>query len=138
MTRTEHAKLVQSVTEISVITLLEDAGYDVECMGDRYPCDLIINGTLRVEIKGALWTKHKHSKGRYQFNTRQDADLYILGCMTHAPRYFVVPGHVIAGKTNVAIWSEYPSKYVGRWTQYCDAWHIIDEELAKCTVLDTA
>lgn len=138
MTPNEHAQMVRTTTEDTVIALLCDAGYTVEhhdILGDP---EWTINNTLRVAIKGALWTKHAHSKGRYQFCITQDADLYILACMTHAPRYFVVPGRVIAGKANVAIWSEYPSKYVGRWTQFCDAWHIIDEELAQCTSLDTA
>ena len=138
MNRNEHARMVQTETQDAVIGLLCAAGYTVEhhdIVGDP---EWTINNTLRVCIKGALWTKHKHSKGRYQFNSQPGADLYILACMTHAPRYFVVPGRVIAGKANVAIWSEYPSKYVGRWTQFCDAWHIIDEELERCTVLDTA
>lgn len=132
MNRNEHARLVQSVATISVITLLQDAGYDVENANSDLMGDLIVNGTLRIGIKGALWTKHKHSKGRYQFNTSHPADVYILGCMTHAPRYFIVPGRAIAGRANVAIWSEFPGKYVGKWSQYCDNWSIIDQELARC------
>jgi len=123
---------------VAAIRDLTERGYNVHVNPANAHSDLVICNTLTIEVKASLWTRHNHSKGRYQFNSQPGADLYILACMTHAPRYFVVPGRVIAGKANVAIWSEYPSKYVGRWTQFCDAWHIIDEELERCTVLDTA
>lgn len=132
MNRHEHARMVHATTEDAVISLLQDAGYDVQTHGHVIYGRITINGTLRIQIKGALWTKHAHSGGRYQFCLRQGHHVYILECIAHAPRYFVVPGRVIAGKTNVAIWSEFPSKYVGKWAEYCDAWHIIDEELARC------
>ena len=132
MTAQIHAQMVGTVTADTVFALLQDAGYRVTPPRFSKSRQLLINGTLRVVVKGALWTKAKHSKGRYQFNTRQDADLYILGCMTHAPRFFIVPGRIIGNRENVAIWSEFPSKYVGRWTEYCDAWHILDEELTRC------
>lgn len=131
MNRHEHARAVQTAAEDTVISLLQDAGYDVESDGHCYPCSLLINGTLRVEVKGALWTKHKRSKGRYQFNTRQNADVYILACLTHAPRFFVIPGNVIGARENVAIWSEFPSKYCGKWATYCDNWNVIKEALTR-------
>lgn len=133
MTRTEHARMVQSAAEDTVIALLQEAGYRVTPPKFSKSSALLVNGKLRVRIKGALWTKANHGKGRYQFDTSQDADLYILACMTHAPRFFIVPARLISHRANVAIWSEFPSKYVGRWTEYCDAWHILDEELARCS-----
>jgi len=132
MTRTEHARLVQSVTTISAITLLQDAGYDIEPASGNLMGGIIINGTLRVQIHGALWTKHKHSKGRYQFNIHTKADVFVLVCFGPLNHYFVIPRHAIGDHHNIAIWSKFPGKYVGRWTQYCDAWHIIDQELARC------
>lgn len=138
MNRHEHARMVQTIAEDTVIELLQDAGYDVHCHPSTSPYDITINGTLKAEIKGALWTKHKHSKGRYQFNTHQDPDVFILVCFGARTRFFIVPGRIVSERSTVAIWSEYPSKYVGRWTEYCDAWHIIDKELARCTNSDTA
>ena len=131
MNRQVHAKMIQTTAEDTVIALLQDAGYDVFCHVSTSPHNITINGKLTVAIKGALWTKHAHSKGRYQFQTRKNADVYILTCMTHAPHFFVVPGHMIGNRENVAIWSEFPSKYIGKWSEYCDAWHIIDEALAR-------
>ena len=130
MNRREHAKMIGTQTEDAVISILLDKGYKITKSPYPRDFDIVINGTLRVEIKGALWTKHHHSKGRYQFCIHQAADVFILGCMTHEPHFFVVPTKVIGKRKNVAIWSEFPSKYVGRWSQYCDAWHIIDQELA--------
>jgi len=132
MNRHIHAKMVQTIAEDTAIDLLRQAGYQVYCNPNHGTIDITVNGTLQIEIKGALWTKHKHSKGRYQFNTRQDADVYILCCFGALNRFFVVPGRVIGKRANIAIWSEFPSRYVGRWSEYCDAWHIIDKELDRC------
>lgn len=132
MNRTEHARMVQSVTLDTVIALLQDAGHHVTVNEWRGHHDITIDYQITANVKGALWTKADHGKGRYQFCIHQTADLYILGCMAHAPRFFVVPARVIGDRKTVAIWSEFPSKYVGRWTEYCDAWHIIEQELNRC------
>jgi len=132
MNRHEHAKMVGTAAVDTVIGLLIEAGYTVEHHDILREPQWTINNKLGIEIRSALWTKHAHSKGRYQFSTRQKADVYILACMTHAPRFFVIPGHIVEPYANVAIWSEFPSKYAGRWAEYLDAWHIIDEELEQC------
>jgi len=125
----DRRRIVQTTAEDTVSSLLQDAGYDVQTNGSHARADLTINGRLAVEVKGATWTKHAHSKGRYQFNTRQHADVYILVCLHNQPRFFVIPGNVIGARTNVAIWSKFPSKYNGRWSEYCDNWGVIERAL---------
>ena len=110
MTPKLHTKRVQSVTLDKVIATLQDAGHHITVNEFRGHHDITIDYQITANVKGALWTKHAHSKGRYQFCIHQTADLYILGCMTHAPRFFIVPARVIGKRTSVAIWSEYPSK----------------------------
>lgn len=93
--------------------------------GSNAHCDLVIDDTIRVEVKGALFTRHKHSKGRYQFNTRQDPDLYVLVCVGAAGHAFVIPGEMVGDRNNIAIWSEDPTEYTGIWAPFLDAWWIL-------------
>lgn len=116
----------------NAILELETAGYDVATNGHNDPADLIVNGHLRIEIKASLWTKHKHSSGRYQFNTRQSPDLYILYCLGYRRTAFVVPGSAIGDRHNIAIWTLDPHKYQGQWSQYLDAWHLVERTLQQC------
>jgi len=107
-------------------------GYTVRHNGHNDHADLVIDDTLRVEVKASLWTGHKHSRGRYQFNTRQSPDLYVLVCVGSAGHAFVIPGHVIGDRANVAIWSQDPTAYKGQWSPYLDHWHLVKLELERC------
>ncbi len=138
MNRHEHAHRVRIAAEDEVISLLQNAGYDVGVEGSIAPLHLTINENLIIAVKGATWTKHAHSKGRYQFNIHGGADVYVLCCIGVGTRFFVIPGRIIENRENVAIWSRFPNRYVGRWTEYCDAWNVIDEELERCKSRDTA
>lgn len=111
--------------------MLENIGYTVHPNGYHDHCDLIINNVLRIEIKGALWTSHRHSPGRWQFNTRNHPDVYILRCLTVPGADFIIPGREIGDRTNIAIWSQDPTKYHGRWAKYCNRWDIIEGELKR-------
>jgi len=123
---------VQHLAEDKTVVLLSDLGYDVHANGHNDHADLIVNGTLRVEVKGALWTKHRHSRGRYQFNTRQEPDLFILWCLCEYDTVFVIPRSAIGERANIAIWSRFPSNYSGQWMPYRQATHLIQQELERC------
>lgn len=131
MNRHQRARMVCNHAEDRAIYLLERKGFTVTRNGNNDHADLTINGTLSVEVKGATWTKAKGRKGRYQFNTRQVADVYILCCIGDITRCFVMPGRIVAPYANVAIWSQDPRRYAGRWETYLENWHIIDQELER-------
>jgi hypothetical protein len=111
---------------------LELQGYTVQVNGHNDHADLIVNGILRVEIKASLWTSHKTRAGRYQFNTRQRPDVYLLYCLGHNRTVFIIPGDAIGDRANLAIWSKDPWRYKGQWAKYRHAWDIIEQELARC------
>lgn len=111
---------------------LEKLGFNVHPNGYHDHADLIINDHLRVEVKASLWTSHKTRAGRYQFNTRQHPNLYILYCLGHNRTAFVIPGKAIGNRRNIAIWSQDPEDYNGQWAKYRQAWHIIERILEQC------
>ena len=122
---------VQYQAEEFASWMLDYLGYDVRENGHNDHCDLVINGKLRVEVKGALWSSSSTREGRYQFNTRQHPDVYILRCLTIPGAAFIIPGREIGSRTNIAIWSRNPYKYNGQWAKYMNTWDVIRTELER-------
>lgn len=120
------------VAEQWASTVLSSLGYDVHENGYHDHADLVINGQLRVEVKGSFWVSHKTRAGRYQWNTRQSPDVFILLCMGTQGHAFIIPNKAIGDRTNVAIWSHDPERYTGQWSTYLDDWTTIREELEQC------
>ena len=104
----------------------------VERNGHNDHADLLIDGLLRVEVKASLFTTHKHSRGRYQFNTRNRPDVYVLVCIGSGGHAFIIPDRAIEDRTNVAIWSQDPLTYTGMWRRYLNQWDIVQQELNRC------
>lgn len=94
--------------------------------------DLVVAGCLLVKIRASLWVAHAHGAGRYQFSTRQKADLYVLVCVSTGGHAFVIPGHIIGDRTSIAIWSRDPTEYTGRWKPYLNRWSCVQEILDRC------
>ena len=122
---------IQHLAEDHAIWMLENIGYHVYLNGHNERFDLIVNGTLRVEVKGALWTSSSTRQGRYQFNTRQHPDVYILHCLPVPGADFIIPGREIGSRTNIAIWSHDPTQYKGQWAKYLNRWDLIESELER-------
>ena len=120
------------IAERWAMTVLSELGYAVHQNGHNDGADLVVNDTLRIEVKASFWVGHKTRKGRYQFNTRQRPDCYILFCMGTNGSAFVIPGDIIGDRTNVAIWSQDPERYAGQWATYLDDWEVIERMLVQC------
>lgn len=118
---------IQHLAEDHVYAHLARAGYHLTRNGYHSPADILVNDTIRIEVKGSLWVKALSRKGRYQFNTRNNCDFYILYCIGTRSRCFVIPHDAIGERKNVAIWSEDPRRYKGQWSRYLNAWHLIAE-----------
>jgi len=99
-------------------------------LGDQ--AHLVVNDVLYVQVHAALWTKTRYGGGRYQFNTRPGDDVYVLVCADAAGHAFVIPGYLIRGRRNVAIWSRDPTDYLGKWSGYLDRWTTVEEALEQC------
>lgn len=103
----------------------------VEPTPHKAPQDLLVNDILTVEVKAANRTRTKHSSGRFQFNIRQAADIFILYCFGPHPATFIIPGRLVKGLRQIAIYSKNPNAYAGKWSRFRDAWYHVENELAK-------
>lgn len=107
-------------------------GFDPQSNGYHGHADFTVNGSLRVEVKASTWVSKQGRAGRYQFNTRNGPDVYLLYCIGTLGHCFVIPGRAIGNRRNVAITSKDVSAYSGQWSVYLEAWDIIEQELEKC------
>lgn len=107
-------------------TSLQERGINYRHDRHDINCNLVLDDGTRVKVKGARWTGHKRSKGRYQFNTRRKPDAFVLVCIGSGGHAYVIPGEMVSDRANIAIWSEDPTEYDGIWAPFLDAWWILD------------
>jgi len=120
------------IAERVIVDRLLALGYTVTKNGHNSRSDLLVNGCLTVEVKGALRTRQTHSNGRYQFNLHNHADLYILVCLTNPIVSFVIPGCELATLSHVSIYSKDPHRYTGKWAVYREAWILLHRIIQLC------
>ena len=105
--------------------LLRQMGYEVEVTAHRHPFDLLVNGSIRVEVKGARLNYLAARRSyRYQAEIRNDsAEVVLLVCEDEfgLRHVFVLPAGVVRAG-NVTIWNRDPVAYRGQWAPYLGAW----------------
>jgi len=132
--------------ENRVMERIQEMGYHVSPTYHNRLFDLWVEG-IRVEVKVSGW--HESPKGgRYQARIHHfNADVVVFDCVNPFPRdpwgagrfnrgahhYFVMPMADVKPHKNLAIWNYDPSRYVGRWMPYLEAWeHITEAVQAAC------
>jgi hypothetical protein len=105
--------------ERAVADQLIALGYSVRptSTGSRY--DLLVEGCCRVEVKAATWG------GRYEWHYHNKADVVILAAKNGRWHFFVLPVAALAGRRNLAVWSENPTDYGGQWADFLEAWSMV-------------
>jgi hypothetical protein len=99
--------------------VLEGRGWRTTRTAHNEHFDLWCEG-VRVEVKAARWND------RYQANLRaNDADVLLFGCQNGRVHWFVIPWEALGDRRNLAIWSEDPEAYAGRWARFRDAWGVV-------------
>ena len=113
--------------ESAIIDRLRESGRFVSRTADGEHYDLIVDG-LRVEVKAASL-----SGGRYQANLRaNDADVLVFVCHDgEQQHYFILPFDRVRGLTHIEIRNADPSAYRGWMAAWRDAWHLIDQYIAR-------
>lgn len=122
--RADARELAQDI-ENEARAVLEGLGHRTVKTSHNAHFDLWVEG-VRVEVKASRYTD------RYQCNMRgNDADVLLFGCVNGATHFFVISFDAIEGRRNLAIWSENPDDYQGRWARFRDAWGIMDDLVAN-------
>ena len=114
--------------------LLRGMGYGVELTSYHHSFDLLLNGCLRVEVKGSrLAYLAERRSYRYQANIRnRGAEVVLLVCedvfcLRHV---FVMPAAIVR-PGNLTIWNRDPQAYRGQWAPYLGAWGWLEESLRQ-------
>lgn len=119
--------------ELLVRSELRRQGYRVEWTGFNAPFDLLVDGELRVEVKGSRVAYKPTSRNyRYQAQIRNDqADVLVMVCVDEdgANHFFVIPSNKFR-TGNLSITHRDPIKYGGRWSKFYGAWDAIRDALA--------
>lgn len=107
---------------------LEKLGYECLVTSTRHPYDLLINNSVKVDVKAAN-VHYLFGSRAFTFGINkplQTSDIYILVGVSEdkeIERVFVIPSHLLQMKTlNVGLESKY--------NKYIDAWHYLKEYTA--------
>ena len=115
--------------EDHVYNKLVSLGYAAERQGANHPYDILLNGKLKIEVKGARYHRTRNGKGRYQATYHNDADVLIIVLATgKGARYLVIPCASMP-EQNLAIWRKDAEKYTGLWAFYLERWDKIGDLL---------
>lgn len=133
-----HLALAANV-EAKVATFIRLLGYAAHQTTSRCPFDLWVANesgqAIRVEVKASLYNvcADAGKGGRYQANIRHhhQADLVIFVARNGRDWPFVIPMAQLGNRANIAIWSQCPADYTGRWAGYLNAWNYLDEAVAR-------
>jgi len=106
---------------------LVSMGYSVERMKTLYPYDMLINNSVKVDVKGSK--KYMGTAGNfYSFNLEKSCatcDIFILcliGSMDDVEKILIVPAAAVQHNTQISI-GEITSKYM----KYVDRFDILDK-----------
>lgn len=109
---------------------LESLGYFVERMKTLYPYDMLVNDTVKVDVKGSK--KHMGKAGNsgnfYSFNLAKNSatcDIFILcliGAKDDIEKILVIPAASVQHNTQISV-GEITSKYM----KYVDRFDILDK-----------
>jgi len=123
---------------------LRGLGFAVEAYGGPNDFDLMVGGSVRVEVKTARVSQYRKGRGgAFQFSLRRhqlevDEDLLILLCWRGDDDVvaFVIPGMAVDnGLCKVTITSEDPFLYGGKWAKYRENWSQVGEIVESAPVL---
>jgi len=129
--------------ELAVAELIRGRGHTVRLDGGNHLHDLVIEGTVTIEVKTALPSAGSNgNKRRWQFKLFEDRDgrqpmredILILRCQRdvdgQVADHYIIPGHLVPDLLKrIDITSE-PGTYNGKYSLFLDAWHLLDAEVA--------
>ncbi len=127
----DHRHALAREAEALVSARLGIMGYQARTTSHKSRVDVIVEESLRIEVKASLWHPEPGRRGRYQCNLHQGAaaDLVVILLRNGQDHWFVVPTSILAGQKALTIRTWCPAHYSGKFSQFRDAWHLIGPAL---------
>lgn len=118
-----------AMAEQRVMGRLSSLGYVVSPASPNAPYDFVVNGSIRVEVKASRFHPFGNSRGRYQWDFHNQADvLVVLLVADSVPVYLVMPCWGIC-RGNMAICQKNPFEYMGKWAFWVERWDVLENAL---------
>lgn len=112
------------------IQINEILGLDSQKTAPRYPYDLLVENSVKIDVKSAKLFKINNTQ-YFTFNlekTHQTCDLYVFYCIENdvIVKTLIIPSYILSGKTQLSIGhkSKY-DKYIDRWDLILKYYHFI-------------
>lgn len=107
--------------ELDCQKIVKTFGYKCEKMPIRYPYDLLIEDSIKVEVKcGNLY--HGVQGDFYTFNlekSKPTCDLFVCYCLnkSEVQKVYIIPASILSGKTQLSIGQHFSKydPYINRW-----------------------
>ena len=111
--------------ELKCMAYVKELGYGCEKAPVRYPYDLLIEKSIKTDVKcGKLY---KGDTGEYYtFNLEKKmptCDIFVCYCLDEeeVKKTYVIPASVLSGKTQLAV-----GKFKSKYDVYSEAWNILE------------
>ena len=117
-----ESKFGGQLEDYCVLQIQEKLGLDGEKTKPKYPYDILVNRSVKVDVKvSRLFNNYGNSK-YYTFNLEkkdQTCDIFVFYCINQndeIERTFVIPSTVLSGKTQLSVGkSSMYDKYIDQW-----------------------
>lgn len=101
---------------------LKNYGYRCEKMPVRYPYDLLVENSIKVDVKCGNLYQGKHGTF-YTFNlekAKPTCDLFVCYCLENdeIKKVYVIPSSVLSGTTQLSI-----GRHISKYDPYIDKWN---------------
>ena len=122
-----ESKFGDQLEDFCVLQIQEKLGLDGEKTKPRYPYDILVNRSVKVDVKASRLFNNYGATKYYSFNLEkkdQTCDVFVFYCINEndeIEKTFIIPSNFISGKTQLA---------VGRtsiYDKYIDQWHFISD-----------
>lgn len=102
-------------------------GFNVEKMKPKYPYDLLVDNSVKIDVKAGHIYKTQDGSKFFTFNIEKDkqtCDIFVCYCLSKdgkIEKVLIIPACVLSGKTQLSVGKN------SRYDNYIDAWHLVQE-----------
>lgn len=112
---------------IAVSDIYAHTGLVSILMSERYPYDLLVDNSVKVDVKAAFAFTNNCNSRAHSFNLEKrepTCDIYVLYCLTDEETYdkvLIIPSCRVVGQTQIGVGKN------SKWDAYINQWEYIKE-----------
>lgn len=133
--KTSETKFGEVLEDYCALEIQQRLGLICDKTNSRYPYDILVNRTVKVDVKAGRQFDNYGGAKYYTFNIEkkeQTCDVFVFYCMNsndEIKKTLVIPSYVLSGKSQLAVGeNSVYDKYDGKW----DFIRKYDEFISSC------